>query len=767
MADSSSGEDHRTDDRLEYKPGDKLDDKLDEILDDKFDNISNDDNDDDDNPMSEFEPVIASLNLEYLPYFASALRRSNQQTIGAEKPSNSGPNPVPLDCTVLFPPLFGSYHIIYPLKFTDGTQWVLKVPSSGYPGQWSDISARSLRCEALTMRLLKRSTTIPIPEVYSFDASLDNQLNCPFMLMEYIPGLPLYKVWFNEAATPAFLEQCRKRALEDIAEAMVQLNRFAYSQGGSLSFDKEGNVEGISSMQFVDQADVPVLTFEDIEKGIQCEIGPFGDAKTQLLYPVNSRQPLGSKTCRRTLMGNIDEGTYKLLRLFFDWIPAQLYDNNLGFVLAHPDFDIQNMIVTEEGKLCGLIDWDGVIATPRCVGCESYPSWLTRDWDPVMYRYDPEGPNPIENSPEELAYYRSIYRQNIQCALVKHKATLMSRSLDENLSSIFKRDCAISITHNSLIMDNLVIAANNSAMTVEIVMFIVERIQQDTATQWPSIAPDTIKTWPEENELKATHDHQTNNIVIEGLDKSFDKEKSSHDASSPSSSSSEAALSDTTVERDSDQIGKEHSGVQAQYFGMPEHCCSPQLPAKPSNATDANQTPSLNSDTEVIQLEMEKVTEDEGSLTILTVHMICTMLCGLVQTAKSAWSRIPNQKASSLVPAPRLSQDGALVDICDTSPPELDEDTAQDSVKCDAAHRYLDEQNLVISKLSHENIKEETLPPGSVKSATGFNFFDICETLANGELDKERMRRLKEGFQALVENPDLPYEVCLMEENGM
>ncbi len=61
----------------------------------------------------------------------------------------------------------------------------------------------------------------------------------------------------------------------------------------------------------------------------------------------------------------------------------------------------------------GVIDWDSVAAWPRSLGNRRYPSWLTRDWDPVMYGYE-DGkltPGMTENSPAELARYRKVYRE--------------------------------------------------------------------------------------------------------------------------------------------------------------------------------------------------------------------------------------------------------------------------------------------------------------------------------------------------------------------
>lgn len=63
----------------------------------------------------------------------------------------------------------------------------------------------------------------------------------------------------------------------------------------------------------------------------------------------------------------ISRGLALLLRQLITWIPESSGIDH-PFVLAHPDFDIQNFLVSAEGELKGIIDWDGVAAVPRTLG---------------------------------------------------------------------------------------------------------------------------------------------------------------------------------------------------------------------------------------------------------------------------------------------------------------------------------------------------------------------------------------------------------------
>lgn len=104
----------------------------------------------------------------------------------------------------------------------------------------------------------------------------------------------------------------------------------------------------------------------------------------------------------------------RLLHILLQWIPAT---QGPKFVLTHPDLNIQNVLVSEDGSVRGLIDWGGVAAVPRLVGYKKYPSWLTRDWDPAIYVWNKEMEEGIEqdtlweDSPETLCLQRYLSLQ--------------------------------------------------------------------------------------------------------------------------------------------------------------------------------------------------------------------------------------------------------------------------------------------------------------------------------------------------------------------
>ncbi|KAJ7151129.1 hypothetical protein C8R46DRAFT_1123364 [Mycena filopes] len=87
----------------------------------------------------------------------------------------------------------------------------------------------------------------------------------------------------------------------------------------------------------------------------------------------------------------------QLLRTFTGMLLDPALDG-APFFLSHPDLNYQNILVDEEGNVTGLIDWDDTCVVPRQCAFARYPSWITRDWDPLMYAYREASPVRLASS---------------------------------------------------------------------------------------------------------------------------------------------------------------------------------------------------------------------------------------------------------------------------------------------------------------------------------------------------------------------------------
>lgn len=407
---------------------------------------------DDEEKAELLEPVLAALDQAQLPILAKRILQARQ-------PENV-PEPS------VGRPIFGSYHVVFPLTFESGTRWAVKIPVNGSESAWNDISSSALSSEAETMRLLRRETTIPVPDVFDFSSTTENPLRCPYILMSFVTGYSLYDIWFGHRlrGTSAVENHAnRVRVLEGVASAMAQLGKFSSRTGGSPRFAEGGSeIVGSGPFRQVDHKAMLDRWFvhaDPAEDPIYFKLEPYEKAK-QYYTAMLDAHPEDQRVLR---------GMELLLRQFIDWIPDTQGPN--PFVLSHPDFDIQNFIVSANGDLLGIIDWDGVALVPRSIGNERYPGWLTRDWDASMYGYNPsmdEGEEPRgvwEDSPATLAEYRRVYHE---------------------LMAGHRGDGQPNFCRMSLITDNLAIAASDPACRGQILRKLVEEVWNVRGVEGPT-----------------------------------------------------------------------------------------------------------------------------------------------------------------------------------------------------------------------------------------------------------------------------------------
>jgi aminoglycoside phosphotransferase (APT) family kinase protein len=284
----------------------------------------------------------------------------------------------------------GSYNLVHIVQL-DELQLVIRVPATGWGDGLTDDAARALESQVTTLRLLEKETTIPVPRVFAFDVSCDNEIGAPYLCMSLVPGRPVIEAWFDPACQS--LEERRQRILATLAQHVAQLSKFRFERIGSPRLAEDGSltVGRCYNWHENDDGSVRVVTS-----------GPFDSTLTYL------REHMAKKNTH-SLWGI---AAYKVVDAILPFLPSDVAEQ---FVLSIPDFDAQNVMVDDEGNVTGIIDWDLVQTAPLYAGYTSYPSFITRDWNPLMYGWPKQADS--ENSPEELERYRAYYNQQMGSAL--------------------------------------------------------------------------------------------------------------------------------------------------------------------------------------------------------------------------------------------------------------------------------------------------------------------------------------------------------------
>lgn len=249
---------------------------------------------------------------------------------------------------------------------------------------------------------------------------------------------------------------------------MTKLGDLRFPQAGTLAYDSTNAVCSIKPTRVLDfkrMSDNLVdwqSGSEEYDNGDYFrEVGPFDSEdgeRNHFLSLLEDHEPRATK---------FGEGIYQLLQLFVEWLPREGSEN--PFVILHPDLDLQNLLVDDNGAVISLIDWDGVTTVSRSIGC-AYPKWLTHDWDPWNYVYHSGQPDQwgrTIQSPQELKRYREMYMDFFQQASLESNDTISSA-----------QDAAT--VRKSLLIGSLKLAMENSQSTDGIVLKIYDLIAQIT-----------------------------------------------------------------------------------------------------------------------------------------------------------------------------------------------------------------------------------------------------------------------------------------------
>ncbi|KAK5996126.1 hypothetical protein PT974_04554 [Cladobotryum mycophilum] len=188
------------------------------------------------------------------------------------------------------------------------------------------------------MKIIHKHTTIPIPDVFDFEASADQPFGYPYVFMEYLGGRAL-----PSGLATTIPRQHHTKVAKQLANVFAELQNLTFSRIGRLWCGEN--------------ADEPV---EIMAMAWHSSPGPL---ETSLEYFYNQRQ--GEN--REIMAMHPDDP---------DWLTAcwvlktaltriVIEDRVRGpFPLCHLDLHFGNMLFDTEYNLTGIIDWSSAQAAP-------------------------------------------------------------------------------------------------------------------------------------------------------------------------------------------------------------------------------------------------------------------------------------------------------------------------------------------------------------------------------------------------------------------
>lgn len=287
----------------------------------------------------------------------------------------------------------GTYHYVFKVKTCSSASdkingWIVKIPGHGTPDRWTDEDEYMLDQEVTTLNMLSEYTYVPSAEVIDHSATLDNEFGFPYIVMEELPGKSATDLWFEdhgEIVSPE-TEQKRLNFLRSLARHMTELGKLEFGSMGLPAYYDVVIPECEDEFEETQASAFPakhyfVWPFCDSFRSI--ERGPFQSTQQYIRNARDEEElPLPNEKGKYSYEALQELGISKIFDMVFSHPVFSSSSTTHAFTIRHSDLDTQNIFIDGAGNITGILDWDGSLAMPRCVGHAAVPHFLERDYYP-------------------------------------------------------------------------------------------------------------------------------------------------------------------------------------------------------------------------------------------------------------------------------------------------------------------------------------------------------------------------------------------------
>lgn len=305
---------------------------------------------------------LSQVNTTALVSLASRLRNGVPCTIPTLVPDSQGQLNIKAVSSQT-----GGQNCNLDVRFQDGTVWLARIRLDDPLLPPRSTQAYIFLSEVYTLKYLENAG-IPAPKVFHFATeSSENPVGVPFLLMEKIDGVPL--MW--DMTTPAQ----RTKVVEQMADIFLALEKHPFRSTGSIYLSNgSSKICGFAQSQLFDSPDAP--------------LGPFDNLGSSLRAMIAQQM---------RLIANGELSTFALDNYLthcwrMDMIPEVVsLHNDAGFFLKHFDDKGDHIMVDEDFKITGIIDWEFASAEPKALAFSSPPMlWPVLDFFAGSNRLSPE-----------------------------------------------------------------------------------------------------------------------------------------------------------------------------------------------------------------------------------------------------------------------------------------------------------------------------------------------------------------------------------------
>ncbi|OHE98388.1 hypothetical protein CORC01_06384 [Colletotrichum orchidophilum] len=329
-----------------------------------------------------------------------------------------------LECVALDQIASGLNNMVRQLEFPDKTRWAARIPI--IRSQPHSSYSTKLHNEIATMQFIQENSSLPVPQVFTYDTDANNAANTAYMLIEVLPGIVAIDALGGHKVHGGVIPmRYRQTFYRSVAKCHIQITSIRLPKIGTIIRSEDGGYESGPIPGIGGPFDTAAAFFEAWADKV--EFKRDKETITQMMQ----RGPISAEK----MIQIIDEFPSQIKGM-----AEQLASDNDGpFPLCHDDFLHSNIMVDEASfNVTGVIDWEGACTVPW--GLVAFPEFIQvmpRSFD-LPQHYDQDG-QPVEESVREKWLERQNYVEMVKSA--EGEDNLLSACLSSNLSQALAYTC--------------------------------------------------------------------------------------------------------------------------------------------------------------------------------------------------------------------------------------------------------------------------------------------------------------------------------------
>ncbi|KAH7082398.1 kinase-like domain-containing protein [Paraphoma chrysanthemicola] len=257
----------------------------------------------------------------------------------------------------------GGFNRTFLVTMHDGFQLVVRIPYST-----TEPKRLVIASEVATMDFL-RSHGVPVPKIYSYSVTSENPAGTEYLITELVRGSNLGDIWYDLS------EKARITVVSRLVELESQIFALQFPANGNLYYSKDLNEE-------TRRVEVPTV---DLSHNTSFCVGP--DTRLSLWYGRRAELNIDRSPFD---FGHPVHPFHRLHRELFDYqkispsehvrnlhkylqaVPYITPNDDVALTrptLRHPDLEPNNVFVSDDLSITGLIDWQHSAILPLFLQC--------------------------------------------------------------------------------------------------------------------------------------------------------------------------------------------------------------------------------------------------------------------------------------------------------------------------------------------------------------------------------------------------------------